>query len=477
MSDSSLVIRNGSVVLPGRTAEATLVVEDETIVAILSPDAPDGPHPGAREIDATGLVVLPGAIDAHTHFIVDDPDVAEPDPEEFEGLALGGGAAAAGGVTCIVEMPHARPATTDGATFVRKKEVALRDATVDFALWGGVVPDQEPDALDDQLAGGAAALKAYTCGADPLFPGIDDARMLDALRTVAPTSAFVGVHAENDALLRAGLDAMALAGRNDPRAHAESRPPIVEYEAVQRVIALAEHAGAHVHIVHVSTPGAARLVKAAKARGARVTAETCPQYLFLDVRDLERLGGLARCAPPLRDPDDARDLWSYVADGTLDCVTSDHCAFTLESKLRGLDDIWSAPNGLPGVQTLLPLVISYGRERGLGWEDIARLTASRPAELWGLSRRKGRIDVGMDADLALVDPEREWIVSGEDLRGAHGWTPYEGRRLQSRIVQTIRRGEVVFDVDAEPQFTAAPGSGRFVAAEHTGVRQRQTGTV
>jgi allantoinase len=325
--------------------------------------------------------------------------------------------------------------------------------------------------LWDQLMGGAAALKAYTCGSDPLFPGVDDARILEALRTVAPTSALIGVHAENDALLSSGVAAMKAAGRKDPRAHAESRPPVVECEAVERVITLAEHVDAHVHIVHVSTSGAADLIKGAKARGARVTGETCPQYLTMDVRDLERLGGLARCAPPLRDPEDADRLWAYLLDGTLDCVTSDHCAFTLESKKDGLDDIWSAPDGLPGVQTLLPLLVSYGRERGLDWSDIARLTATRPAELWGLSRRKGRIQVGLDADLVVIDPDGEWVVSGRDMRGAHQWTPYADRRLKGRVVQTVRRGQVVYDLHREPQIVALPGSGEFLRAEHTGVRE------
>ena len=308
-------------------------------------------------------------------------------------------------------MPQANPPTINGAIFRRRRELAGAEAIVDFALWGGVCAGQTKEALDEQIAEGAVGFKAFMCDSDPMFPGIDDAQLLATLQHLTDTPYLFGLHAESDDLLQAGLEAMQREGRIDPLAHHESRPPIVEVEAVNRAIFFAEATGGWVHIVHLSTPGAAELVKQAKARGVRVTAETCPQYLALDHDDLVRLAGFAKCAPAIRDRDQVEHLWSYLADGTLDCITSDHCGYTIESKERGHENIWLAPNGLSGVQTLLPVTISEARARGYSWQQIAELTATAPARLWHLAPQKGSIQVGADADLVFVDPERRWTLT------------------------------------------------------------------
>jgi len=452
-------IRGGLVVTPAGATEVTLLIEGERIAGILDPaQAIQAEH----EIDATGLVVLPGAIDAHTHFIQDDPEVAEPNPEEYEGFANGGSAAAAGGVTTVVEMPQAYPPTTDGATFRRRVELASPEAVVDFALWGGVCSGQQPRALDEQIAAGASGFKAFMCDSDPMFPGVNDAQLLATLEHLKLTPYLFGLHAENDALLQDGLRRMQADGRTDPMAHHDSRPPVVEVEAVHRAVFFAEATGGWVHIVHLSAPAAAEIVKQAKGRGVRVTAETCPQYLALDLDDLVRLKGFAKCAPAIRDRSQVEALWSYLADGTLDCVTSDHCGYTVEAKARGDRDIWQAPNGLSGIQTLLPVVVSEGRRRGLSWEAIASLTATVPARLWHLGPRKGAIAAGADADLALIDPSRAWTVRNEDMLHANKWTPFVGRELTGKVVRTLLRGTTVF---GEMQgVLVEPGFGRFVPA-------------
>jgi allantoinase len=455
------LIQNGQVVLPGKVAEATIVIEDGRIVGIVEPNV----EIAADEIiDASNLIVLPGAIDAHTHFIQDDPEVAEPNPEEFEGFINGGRAAAAGGVTTVVEMPQANPPTTDGATFRRRRELAGAEAIVDFALWGGVCAGQPESALAEQISEGAAGFKAFMCDSDPMFPGINDAQLLSTLEYLKGTPYLFGLHAESDALLQAGLARMESSGRTDPLAHHESRPPIVEIEAVNRAVFFAEMTGGWVHIVHLSTPGAAEIVKQAKARGVRVTAETCPQYLALDHDDLIRLAGFAKCAPAIRDRSLVEQLWDYVADGTLDCITSDHCGYTIESKERGQENIWLAPNGLSGVQTLLPITISEARSRGYSWPRIAELIASAPARLWHLDPRKGTIQVGADADLAIVDPDRVWTLSNEELLHANRWSPFVGRQIQGRVVRTLLRGTVVYDDTHPDRIKVAPGFGQFVPA-------------
>jgi allantoinase len=455
------VIQGGQVVLPGDVVNATIVIEGERIAGIVEPTIDIA---GDVTIDATGCVILPGAIDAHTHFVQDDPAVAPANPVESEGFVKGGRAAAAGGVTTVVEMPQATPPTTDGATFRRRRELASEDAIVDFALWGGVVAGQRQEALDEQIAEGAVGFKAFMCDSDPMFPGVDDARLLDTLEHLKETPYLFGLHAESDALLQAGLARMQESGRTDPLAHHDSRPPIVEVEAVHRAIFFAESTGGWVHIVHLSTPDAAELVKQAKARGVRVTAETCPQYLALDHDDLQRLAGFAKCAPAIREREQVERLWPYLADGTLDCITSDHCGYTIEAKQRGQEDIWLAPNGLSGVQTLLPVTISEARARGYTWPQIAEQTAAAPARRVHLAPRKGTIQVGADADLAFIDPDRTRTVANEDLLHAHRWTPFVDRELKGRVVRTMLRGTTIYDDTHPDRVRVQPGFGQFIAA-------------
>ena len=456
------LVRGGQVVTPGGIVAATIVVDGEHIAGLIEPDVT---MESDVTIDATGNVILPGAIDAHTHFIQDDPAVPSPYPDESEGFENGGRAAAAGGVTTVIEMPQATPPTTDGAIFRRRRQLASEATIVDFALWGGVCAGQPERALDEQIAEGAVAFKAFMCDSDPMFPGIDDAQLLATLRHLTDTPFLFGLHAESDALLQAGLDAMQRSGRTDPMAHHDSRPPIVEVEAVHRAIFFAEATGGWVHIVHLSTPEAAELVKQAKARGVRVTAETCPQYLALDHDDLVRLAGFAKCAPAIRDREHVERLWTYLGDGTIDCITSDHCGYTTASKERGRMNIWDAPNGLSGVQTLLPVTISEARARGFSWPRIAEWMATAPARLWRLAPRKGAIQVGADADLAFIDPDRTWTVTNEELLHTHQWSPFVGRELRGRVVRTMLRGTTIYD-DAHPdRVQVGPGFGHFLAAQ------------
>ena len=453
-----MIVRNGEIVTPTGVVYGDIVVRNGKIIEIVPGGSAD--TTGMEVVDATGLVVLPGAIDGHTHFIQDDPSLFGPDPDEFEGFALGGRGAAAGGVTTVIEMPQSRPPTVDGATFARKCELASQDAIVDFSLWGGVIQGTTGADIDEQIALGAVGMKAFMCESDPSFPGVNDDQLLRSLAHLAGSAILLGVHAESDNLLQTGLARMQESGRTDPLAHADSRPPIVEIEAVSRAIVLAVAAGAWVHIVHLSSGEAADVVARAKARGVRVTCETCPQYLTLDHDDLQRLGPFARCAPPLRARADVERLWERLRDGTIDVITTDHCAFTNESKARGLDNIFEAPCGLPSLDVFVPLVADEALRRGFSWVDVARWTATAPARLWLIGDRKGSIIPGGHADFALVDPNVRWTIHGADMQFQHKWTPYEDRELTVRVVKTIVRGQTVFTFGSA-EFPP-PGTGRFV---------------
>jgi allantoinase len=458
-----LVIENGVLVTEGGTFRADVVIDGERIVA-LSADASESP---ARErIDASGLWVIPGGIDAHTHF-------EEPDPRMLEGFTSGGSGAAAGGLTTVVEMPQAHPTTTTLEHFREKQSLVEQNAIVDMALWGGVIgpPAQTTADLDGMAGAGAAAFKSFMASSSPFFPQVDHAQLLWAMREAARLDMPYGLHAEDHQLLADGLRRMQDAGRTDGLAHAASRPPIVETVAVNTALLLAAETGCHVHICHVASAGALALIREAKARGLYVTAETCPQYLMLNSGDLERLAGFARCAPAIRDQKEVDAIWPYVLDGTIDFICSDHCPYTIESKRAGRDDIFQAPLGLSGVQTLLPGFYSEAVvKRGLAPERFVALIAGNAARIFGLYPRKGNLAVGADADLTLLDPDRVWTVTVDDALHRQKWTPYEGKSITGRVTRTIRRGETIFDDtrSGSERIRAAAGSGRFLPRGYGG---------
>jgi allantoinase len=258
---------------------------------------------------------------------------------------------------------------------------------------------------------------------------------------------------------------MQAEGRKDPLAHAESRPPLVEEIAVNTALYLAERAGCWLYICHCASAGALRLIADAKARGVRVAVETCPQYLALTTDDLDRLRGFGRCAPAIRDQVEVEAIWPYVLDETIEIVSSDHCGFTVESKAAGSEDIFKAPLGLAGVQTLLPVFWDAGvRQRGLEPSQLVRQLATNPALIFGLFPRKGTIAVGADADLVILDPERIWVARGAEMLHRQKWTPFEGKTITGRVLRTIRRGETIYDdARAGPErVPAPPGSGRYL---------------
>ena len=450
------VVRGGTVATDHGVFKADIVVRGGTIAA-LTGDA--GDVAADETIDATGLTVLPGGVDPHTH-------MREPSRRDREGFATGTAAAAAGGITTIVEMPQADPPVTDGASFAMKRAGIEAHAIVDVALYGGAIG--QPRAQLEELAeAGVVAFKAFMCASSPDYPAVDDAQLYDALLTVTELGSLLTVHAENDAMLQSGLRRLREAGRHDPLAHCESRPPLVEAEAVRRAIYLAGEANAHVHIAHVSAAQSLLAIDEGKASGHWVTAETCPQYLLLTEEDVARLGPYARCAPAIRTRDHVEAMWRGLAEGTLDFVCSDHAPYTIEEKEAGRDSIWEAPLGLNVIQVMNPAVIDEAIHTwGFPLDHCAAITATNAARIFDLYPRKGTIQIGSDADLVLYDLNREWTVRTEELLTRHQWTPLAGRSIRGRVMRTLVRGRTVY---VDGRIVAEPGEGQFITHAERGL--------
>jgi allantoinase len=441
-----LVIHDGMVLTPGGEVAADVGVSDGSIVAI----EPGIDRNAPVTIDASGRIVFPGAVDPHVHF-------NEPGRTDWEGWATGSGALVAGGVTTAIEMPlNAHPPTLDAASFEAKSTAAASQSWADFALWGGLTPDNL-DSLDELHEAGVAGLKAFmsTSGTDD-FRHADDATLYHGMRFAASVGLPVAVHAENDAIT-ADLARRARAeGRAAMPDYLASRPVVAELEAIGRAIAIAEETGCALHIVHVSTGRGVALVSEARARGVDVTCETCPHYLVFSEDDAERIGALAKCAPPLRDEATRDALRAQVARGAVEMIASDHSPAPPSMKTG--DDYFAIWGGISGCQHLVPVTVTVGHEMGLDWPHLARLLAGAAAERFGLGR-KGTIAIGFDADIAILAPQDPAPIPTSDVRYRHPASAWDGVPVSYRVTHTILRGTVVHGEGALR--SAAPG-GRLV---------------
>ncbi len=427
---AELIVRGGTIVTTGGLLRTDVAIEGGVIQTI-GPDLP-----GAKdEIDAHGLHVFPAVIDVHLHF-------NEPGRTEWEGAATGSRALAAGGGAVFFDMPlNSTPCTVNAREFDRKRAALEASSITDFGLWGGLVPGNVGEMAE--LAGrGVVGFKAFMCDSGlPEFPRADDFTLWKGLAEAARLNLPVSVHAENQEITQALSRAMAEQGRTGARDFLESRPVIAEVEAIQRATLFAREAGAKLHIVHISSGRGVVAAAEAKARGVDVSIETCAHYLFFTEEDLERLGAIAKCAPPLRDSAQHRDLWGTLLNGTIDIVASDHSPAPPEMKTGAMMKVWG---GIAGVQSTLAVLLERGHcERGLPLERIVALTAATPARRFRIAR-KGEITPGNDADLTLVDLREAHTLSDRDLHQRHALSPYVGSTFRGVVRRTLRRGETIF---------------------------------
>ncbi|WCB94614.1 Allantoinase [Baekduia alba] len=428
-----LLVRGGRVVVAGDQRVADVGVLDGAVVAIER----DLAGAAREEVDATGCVVLPGAVDAHVH-------LNDPGRSDWEGFATGTAALSAGGTTTAIDMPlNAIPPTLDGASFALKVAAAEGVARVDVALWGGLVPG-DLDRLDELADAGVVGFKAFMSGSGVAeFEAADDLTLLEGMARAARLGLPVAVHAESDALTSRLAARAVAAGRTSMRDYLASRPVVAELEAIGRAIAFAAETGCALHVVHVSSGRGVALVAEARARGIDVTCETCPHYLVLDEDDAQRLGAAAKCAPPLRPAVEVEALWDRVLARDVDLIATDHSPSPAALK-DTRDDAFAAWGGIPGAQTLTALVYDKGVvARGLALERLGMLVAGMPALRFGLAPAKGAIAVGADADLTILDPAQSWTVERDALLDRHKLSPFVGMALRGRVVRTVLRGETI----------------------------------
>jgi allantoinase len=441
---ADLIIRGGTVVSSNKLQQADIAIENGQIVEIA-----ENIGSSKTEINAEGLHIFPGLIDVHVHF-------NEPGRSEWEGIATGSSALAAGGGTLFVDMPlNSSPPVLNKESFLTKKTVAENLSHTDFAFWGGLTPDNL-EHLEELADLGVIGFKAFmsNSGIDD-FKAVDDLSLYQGMTKVAQLGLPVAVHAESEAITSALTKQIRDNGGKGIRDYLQSRPVIAELEAINRALFFAKETGCDLHIAHVSTARGIALISEAKKHGVKVTCETCPHYLHFAEEDLERIGAIAKCAPPLRSEKERLELWQAVLRGEVDMIASDHSPSSPDLKER--DDFFAVWGGISGVQSSLQLLLTHQIEQGLSLEQIAALTATNPAERLGL-RNKGRLEPGFDADLTLVDLSASELLTKDKLFYCHKQSPYLGETFKGVIRQTLVRGQTVFK-DGQ---VVAQNKGKFV---------------
>lgn len=430
-SQYDLIIRNGQVVFPDGVRKADIAVSEEKIVLIAEEISGDA----GEVIDATGKHVFPGITDGHVHF-------NEPGRTEWETLATGTSALAAGGGVAFFDMPlNCSPCTLDGVNFNNKLEAAQKSSLVDYGFWGGLTPNNL-DKLEELTECGVVGFKAFAChsGIDE-FPRMDDYTALVGMEKLAKLDLPLMVHCEN-AEITAKLTELSLANnKTGVRDYFAARPPITEIENVSRMIAFAEETGCKLIIAHISTAKGVELVTEARKRGVAVYCETIGHYLYLTEEDVERLGTVAKCSPPIRDKDNQLKMWAKVFNDEIAFITSDHSPCDPKLKDGEFMRVWG---GISACQSTLEGLLTHGyHDRKFPLENIAKLTAQNINEIFKIEN-KGKIQVGYDADFAIVDLDQEFILKAEDLFYKHKVSPYVGDTFRGKVTQTILRGTTIF---------------------------------
>jgi allantoinase len=431
--DFDIIVRGGTTLTPDGATVADVGISDGLITA----SSPNLGGTTRRELNAVGLHVLPGGIDAHVH-------QNEPGRTSWEGFATASTALAVGGMTTFFDMPiNSNPPTTTVQAFDAKLKAGLRASCIDFALWGGLVPGNL-DQLEGLHQRGVIGFKAFMCetGLTEFRPA-DDVTLWEGMKRCAELGSIVAVHAENDSITRSLTSRAEAEGRRSVRDYLDSRPEIAETEAIARAIEIASDTGCALHVVHVSTERGIQLVQQARGNGVDVSAETCTHYLALTEDDMIRLGAVAKCSPPMRRPTARERLWEFVASDPEAIVTSDHSPSPWSEKAH--DDFFAVWGGMSGCQSTLAVLLNGAAQRGLDIETVVATVSQHVATRFGLST-KGAISPGKDADLAICDLGECWDLRSGELQYRHQQSALVGQPMRGRVRHLFCRGrEVVRD--------------------------------
>ncbi|MBY9079470.1 allantoinase AllB [Paenibacillus sp. HN-1] len=431
-----LVVIGGQVVMEDRVERKDIGIRDGKIVEISG----SVERLGAQIIDADGLTVMPGMIDAHVHF-------NEPGLGHWEGFRTGSAALAAGGGTMYFDMPlNGIPPTVTLEALRQKRHCAEGASYTDYAFWGGLMPgylNELPLLAEAGVIGFKAFMSSPGDEHKDAFRRTDDDTLLEGMKRIAELGKVLALHAEHEPMV-AALTAQAMAaGKSGADDYTASRPAEAEVEAVETALRFGELSGCKLHFVHISSEEAAARIMQARRQGLDVTFETCAHYLALTDRDLERLGAVAKCAPPLRSGEEQALLWKCLERGWIDFVTSDHSPCPPE--LKNHSNMFRAWGGISGVQNTMELLVDEGHlKRGIPLPQIGRLLAEAPARRFGLYPDKGSIRIGADADLALLDLNRSYTLAAGDLLQRHKHSPYLNRTIGCKVKRTLLRGRVIY---------------------------------
>jgi len=446
-----LILRGGKLVNPRGQYQADIAVQDGKIVCIAQElDAAQA----AQAINLDGEYVLPGCIDSHMH-LWEPGLVAEPD---FRAGTL---AATAGGMTTIIDHPLTIPEVLDARVFAEKVELGERTSYTDFALHGGVGHDNLEE-LQGLWEAGCTAFKIFMCESGSKVAGLSTGEMLAAFRKIGSFGGTVLLHAENDEILRFNRQKLDEAGRSDPLAFVEWRPPEAEIEAIQRALYLLEGTGTRAVLAHTTVPEGVAMARERREKGLDVWVETCPHNLYLTVDDLRQRGPWVTYSPPVRDRERVEKLWEQLRKGWISLMGSDHGPVDIELKKKGEVNIFEGQFGIPGTETMLPLMLDAVAKGRVSLERVVDLLAEQPARFYGLYPRKGAIQVGCDADFTIVDMRQRYALRAKEMYTSCGWIPYEGWEVTGRVTRTILRGKVVMQ---HGKLIGRPGDGKFVVRQ------------
>ncbi|WP_412518434.1 allantoinase AllB [Staphylococcus simulans] len=437
-----LLIKNGRVILDEGEQEVEVAVKDGKIAAI-------GHDLGEaeKEIDAKGQIVAPGMVDAHVH--ITEPGGGYRDG--WEGYETGLKGAAKGGVTSIVEMPlNQVPATTDRASIQEKFDAGKGKLSADVASYGGLVPYNLDGGIQELDEEGVVAYKAFlaTCGDRSIegdFENVDDYSLYEGMKQIAKTGKILSVHAENaDITDRLGEIAYKN-GETSLAAYVDSRPVFTEVEPIRKLILFAKETGCRLHIVHVACEEGVDEIVKAQQEGVDVTCETCTHYLYFYKEELDDIGPVVKCSPPIREESRLPGMWERVINGDINFVTSDHSPSTPD--LKDTDNAFEAWGGIAGIQNNVDVLFDEGvQKRNLSLKRFAEIIATEPAKRFGLEN-KGSISVGKDADFVFIKPESSYTLQAEDLEYRNKLSPYVGRTINAQVAKTILRGEETYSLE------------------------------